>query len=178
MEHSSYTGRDRLFNHLTNRSIRDHWPEEVGTFGFNHAMGRAPQPAASEGGQAYFVSVPFSQWYFRNFVFDPETGLYMAENRHGPHQDAVTGEQVAVGNILVQFANMRVVDGEGRRVVDTVGAGTGYLINGGRYQPVRWAKDSHASPMRWYFPDGSPLTLRPGRIWICVFQANGTVIFE
>jgi len=175
-EHSSFTGSERLLAHLGNRRIRDYWQEDADAYGFNFSF-PGPQQAAY-GGQAYVVTVPFSQLYYRRFVFDPETGLYMAENRHGPHLDAETEEQVAVGNILVQFTTMRVIDGEGRRAVDTIGAGAGYLISGGRYQPVRWAKDSHTGPMRWYFPDGTPLTLSPGRVWICVFQANGNVIFE
>jgi len=181
LEHSSYTGRERLFTHVNNRSIRYYWPEDAAAFGFNFtqsAAGHHPVTAGPGNGQANIVRVPFSQWYVRTFIFDPETGLYMVEDRHGPHLDAETGGQVTVGNILVQFTNMRVVDAEGRRVVDTVGQGAGYLINGGQYQPVRWAKDSHTAPMRWYFPDGTPLTLRPGRVWVCVFQANGTVSFE
>jgi len=179
MEHSSFTGGERLFNHLNNRSIRDYWREDSEGYGFNFRHGGSnPAPVNTEGGRAYVVTVPFSQWYFRTFTFDPETGLYTAENRHGLHMDADTGEPVAVGNILVQFTSMRVVDGEGRRVVDTVGSGTGYLIYGGRYQPVTWAKDSHTAPMRWYFPDGTPLTMPPGRVWICVFQTHGSVVFE
>ena len=181
LEHSSYTGGERLLNHLENRGIRDYWQEDVGNFGFNFDFGGSHTQAVSldlEGGQANAVTVPFSQLYFRRFVFDPETGLYLAENRHGAHVDAETGEQVAVGNVLIQFTNMRVVDNVGRRTVDTVGSGTGYLISDGRYQPVRWAKDSHTAPMRWYFADGTPLTLAPGRVWICVFQANGNVTFE
>ena len=181
MEHSSYTGSERLFNHLNNRGIRNYWPEDAQAFGFSFAQGGArsnPVDMGTEGGQAYAFTVPFSQWYFRRFVFDPDTGLYLAENRHGAHLDAETGEQIAVSNVLIQFTNMRVVDGEGRRTVDTVGEGVGYWISGGRYRPVRWAKDSHTAPMRWYFPDGEPLVLTPGRVWICVFQANGTVVFE
>ena len=174
-EHSSFTGNERLTAHLANRGIRDYWPEDADAFGFEFIQGSRP---AVEGGQAYVVTVPFSALYYRRFIFDPETSLYMAENRHGQHMDAETGEQVGVSNILVQFTTMRVVDGEGRRVIDTVGEGTGHLISGGRYQPVRWAKDSHTDPMRWYFPDGTPLTLSPGRVWICVFQTGGSIIFE
>ena len=182
LEHSSYTGNERLFNHISNRGIRDYWPEDARAYGFSfvHGSDRSQQAESADigGGQAYVVTVPFSQLYARRFVFDPETGLYTAENRHGLHMDAETGEPVTVGNILVQLTNMRVVDGVGRRAVETVGEGTGYLISGGRYQPVRWAKDSHTAPMRWYFPDGTPLTMPPGRVWICVFQASGNVIFE
>jgi len=177
LEHSSYTGSARLFTHLENRNIRDYWNYESGGYGFDfrHSFVSSDD---FEGGQAYTVHVPFSALYFRRFVFDHETGLYFAENRQGPHMDAETGEQVGVGNILIQFTNMRVVDGVGRRTVDTVGSGEGYLVSGGRYQPVRWVKDSHVSPTRWYFADGTPLVLEPGRIWICVFQSNGNVVFE
>jgi len=184
LEHSSFTGGERLLTHIYNRSIRGYWPEDAQAYGFNFIpiTARSQQTTnegiGAESGQANIVTVPFSQWYYRRFVYDPATGLYMSENRHGPHRDAETGEQVTVGNILVQLTTMRVVDGEGRRVVDTVGEGAGYLISGGRYQPVRWAKDSHTAPMRWYFPDGTPLNLSPGRVWICVFQAQGSVIFE
>jgi len=180
LEHSSFTGRERLANHLGNRGIRDYWqmaPEDLG-FDFDVMAHHRAETVSLEGGQANAFTVPFSGLYFRRFVFDPETGLYMAENRHGPHLDAETGEQVAVGNVLIQFTSMRAIDGVGRLAIDTVGSGAGYLVSGGRYQPVRWAKDSHASPMRWYFADGTPLTLAPGRVWICVFRAAGSIEFE
>jgi len=175
IEHSSFTGSERLLAHVENRGIRDYWNNETGEYSFNFT--HIPQDTAI-GGQAYSVHVPFSALYFRRFEFDHDTGLYFAENRQGPHMDAETGEQVGVSNILVQFTGMRVIDAVGRRAVDTIGSGDGYLISGGRYQPVRWAKDSHTAPMRWYFPDGTPLILSPGRIWICVFQSNGNVVFE
>jgi len=180
-EHSSFTGRERLENHVYNRGIRDYWPSESAEYGFNFSqmpIQQAELTVDSIFGQAYSIHVPFSALYFRRFVFDPETGLYMAENRHGTHYDAETGEPVGFANVLIQLANMRVVDAVGRRTIDTVGSGDGYLVHGGRYQPVRWVKDSHVSPMRWYYPDGTPLVLQPGRVWICVFQSSGNVVFE
>ncbi|MCL2360962.1 MAG: DUF3048 domain-containing protein [Defluviitaleaceae bacterium] len=176
LEHSSYTGYERLFNHIENRGIRDYWHDSPDNFGFNFSF--FPPPFESEGGQAYVVTIPYSALYFRRFVFDHDTGLYMSENRQGEHMDAVTEEQVSVRNILIQFTPMRVIDGVGRRTVDTVGSGDGYLIHGGRYQPVRWARDSHTDPTRWYFPDGTPLVMHPGRVWVCVFQSTGNVVFE
>jgi len=175
IEHSSFTGNERLLNHVANRGIRDYWPEDAAGYGFNFTF--APQ-AEQVGGQAYMVHVPFSALYWRRFEFDPETGLYMAENRQGPHMDANTGEPVGTSTILIQFTSMRVIDGVGRRAVDTIGSGSGYMISGGRYQPILWAKDSHTAPTRWYFADGTPLQLAPGRVWICVFQSNGNVVFE
>ena len=176
IEHSSYTGNERLFTHIENRGIRDYWRDHPYDFGFGFNIW--PDVPNPEDGQAYIVNIPFSALYFRRFVYDPSTGLYMSENRQGQHMDALTQEQVSVSTILIQFTNMRVIDNVGRRSVDTVGSGSGYMIYGGRYQPVRWEKDSHTSPARWYFLDGTPLRLNPGRVWICVFQSNGNVVFE
>jgi len=179
LEHSSFTGREQLLTHFYNRGTRWYWRANPDEFGFDFNYSHVQTVLDSDaGGQAYIATVQFSAAYFRRFIFDHETGLYFLENRHGPYLDACTQEQVAVGNILVQFTNKRVVDAIGRRDVDTVGSGRGYLISGGRYQPVYWAKDSHEDPMRWYLPDGSSLRLQPGRIWICVFQSNGNVVFE
>ena len=176
-EHSSFTGGERLLAHIENRAIRDYWPEEPQEFGFNFHAHRGLQGELT-GGQAYNVVVPFSNWYYRRFVYCHETELYFLENRHGAHMEAETGEQIAVGNILIQFTSMRVVDAEGRQNVYTIGTGAGYLVSGGRFQAVNWAKDSHTAPTRWYFEDGSPLVMAPGRVWICVFQAHGDVFFE
>jgi len=176
LEHSSFTGQERLYTHIENRGIRDYWHYDSDNFGFNFNLW--PVEPELDSGQAYTVMVPFSALYFRNFVYDPERGLYLSENRQGQHMDALTQEQVAVSTILIQFTNMRVIDNVGRRAVDTVGSGPGYMVYGGRYLPVRWEKDSHTDPARWYFLDGTPLRLNPGRIWICVFQSNGNVVFE
>jgi len=179
LEHSSYTGNERLFNHLENRSIRDYWNYDSYDFGFDFTWPfTRPGEIDPEGGQAYTIFVPFSALYFRRFIFDHETGLYMAENRQGSHMDAETGEPVGVTTVLIQFTNMRVIDGVGRRTVDTVGSGPGYMVVSGRYVPVSWVKESHASPTRWYDQHGAPLELEPGRVWICVFQSNGNVVFE
>ena len=172
VEHSSYTGRERIATHLHSREIRDYVNDNPG-YGFTFGI----VPPYANAGVAEIVTVPFSTPYTRTFIFDQDTGLYMVENRHGPHQDAVTREQVAVANILIQITTKRVTGTLGQRTIGTVGEGEGFFVTGGQYRPVRWAKDSHVTPMRWYFTDGSPLVLSPGVTWICVFQTTGTVAF-
>ena len=171
IEHSSFTSWERIYNHLSSRNIRSTINESP-AFGFS--FGEVPEGE----GLAETIRVPFSPIYVRTFIFDPETGLYMVEYQHGPHLDAVTQEQIAVSNVLVQFVTKRVIGPYGRRAVGTVGEGTGYFATGGHYQPVRWVKESATSPMRWYFEDGTPLVLTPGRTWVNVFQTTGEVTFE
>ena len=172
LEHSSYTGWERIQNHMTSRNIREYINDSP-AYGFTFGV-VAAQPA----GVANVVRVPFSVPYTRTFIFDPDLGAYMVENRDGALQDAETADQVAVHNILIQLTTLRVTGTLGQRTVGTVGEGEGFWVTGGKYHPVRWAKDSHTSPMRWYHMDGSPLALTPGVTWICVFQSSGTVVFE
>jgi len=172
LEHSSYTSRQRLIDHINGRSIR-FYVNESPYYGLN--FGEVPEEP--DAGVAHTVRIPFSVPYVRRFIFDQETGLYLVENRDGPTQDAETQEQAAVANILIQITTKRVTGTLGQRTVGTVGTGYGYFVTGGYYRPVRWAKDSHTQPMRWYFDDGTPLVLAPGVTWICVFQNTGTVEF-
>jgi hypothetical protein len=173
LEHSSYTSWQRMFTHIDSRGIRDYINED-----FVHGFTFGEVPENPNGGIANSVTVPFSVPYIRTFIFEPETGLYFVEYRDGPLKDAETAEQVTVTNILIQQTTKRVTGSLGQRTIGTVGEGNGFLVTGGTYRPVRWAKDSHTSPMRWYFEDGSPIVLAPGVTWICVFQVTGTVTFE
>jgi len=165
LEHSSYTSYERMNTHMEARSIRDFASDNPA---YEFVFGAMQEG----GGIAETVIVPFSQGYRRFFNVDPQTMWYWVENRDGPHVDAETREQVKVANVLIQLTTMRVIDGEGRRDVQTLGEGDGFLITGGRYFPVRWVKEGHAIPTRWYFGDGSPLVLSPGPTWICVVQSN------
>lgn len=176
VEHSSYTGRQQIKVHVESNEIRNLMDGDF-AFGFSFA----PHSEGSESlGQAHRIVVPFSANYTRTFIFDEEYGHYLVENREGALRDAETEEQVTTANILIQLTSMHIIAGdyEGRRNVRTVGEGRGYLVTGGKHYLVRWEKESHTTPTRWFFEDGLPLTLTPGSTWICVFQSTGTVVFE
>ncbi|MCL2456746.1 MAG: DUF3048 domain-containing protein [Defluviitaleaceae bacterium] len=173
-EHSSYTGREQLETHFSQTNIRNKIGDDK-SFGFN--FGKIP---AEKIGDAKKIIVPFSQNYRRTFIFCDEEKIYLVENRDGAHRDALDATQVSVANVLIQFAAMNIIAGDeaGRRNIRTVGEGMGRLAANGEYFSVRWTKDSAASPTRWYFDDGTPLVLSPGKTWVCVFQTNGNVSFE
>jgi len=173
LEHSSYTSRERLERHIESREIRYEINDNP-DFGFTFSD-TIPIPATDFAAR---VTVPFSAGYTRTFVLDPETRLYMVSNRHGTHDDAETREQAAVTNILIQQTEKRVIDNAGRRSVTTIGEGTGYFITDGLVRPVTWTRESLTSPMRWYFENGEPLVMQPGRTWINVLQSNAAVVFE
>jgi hypothetical protein len=176
LEHSSYTASAPLRAVLADREARTQIAPGF-DFGFAFSVGEGP--AYRRVDEALRVTVPFSRNYTRTFVYDPETALYTVYNREGIHVDAENGEPVLVRNIIIQSVRTYVIAGdtEGRRDVQTIGEGQGLLVKDGYYERVRWEKDDHFDPIRWYYLDGAGIELSPGRTWVCVFQENGTVIF-
>jgi len=179
IEHSSYTGMEQLETAMETRNIRRERLEDD-NMGFAFNLDEVPFEtiALASGGDfspCLELTVPFSQGYPRRFVYDPETMTYAVYNVHGPHIDEDIEDeeeaQLHVTNILVQHTRMWLTgDAEGRREVVTIGSGTGYLAAEGGIVNVRWERDSHQTPTRWYFMNGEPITLIPGQTWINVLQ--------
>ena len=177
VEHSSFTSWERLNGHIDSRDVRGFFngdANERPNYGF--VFGAWPLGQESMFSDVSRVVVPFARDIYTAFVLDDDTGLYYVEHARGPWMDAAR-TQASVRNILVQRTAIRVVDDEGRRNVTTVGSGTGFLVRDGLVFNVRWEKASHAAPMQWFFEDGSPIVLAPGRTWINVLQTSAAPEF-
>lgn len=174
LEHSSFTGAERLFQRVESWDIRATF---TNTHDFRLLFGEFPENIEPLGNANHFT-VPFSTAYPRIFVFDQESGYYLVENFDGPMLDATTREQVAVVNVLIQLTTVSVADNIGRQAITTVGSGNGYFATSGEVFSVRWEKSSHTDPMRWYFENGEPIVLVPGSTWINVIQSSANINFE
>ena len=179
VEHSSFTGKQELFEHIESMDIRGYFNGDVNQnpgYGFN--FGDVPIGQASIHSDISNVVIPFANATYTSFTMDYDTGHYFVSHARGPWLDAIDMAHVKVANVLVQHTGIWVVDNEGRRSVTTVGSGTGYLVRDGLVFNVRWEKSSHASPMQWFFEDGTPLVLASGRTWINVLQTSAQPEFH
>ncbi|MCD8149967.1 MAG: DUF3048 domain-containing protein [Clostridiales bacterium] len=105
------------------------------------------------------------------FVYNQETGLYDRYQYGAAQTDAITGEQLAVKNILIQVCDWYTADSEkGYLSVTTTGTGNGYYITNGAAIPVTWSKDSQTDATRYYDADGNEITLNQGKTWVCIVQ--------
>ena len=173
LEHSSFTGRDELLEHINSRDIRGYFNGDIHlnpSYGFSFGAAQSWQERVHSGISK--VVIPFSTASNTIFEMDYYTGLFMVSHSRGPWMDESTREQVNVANILIQLTDVRVADHEGRRNVTTVGSGIGYLVRNGQVFNAIWVKNDHTSPMQWFFEDGTPLVLAPGRTWINVLQSS------
>ncbi len=129
------------------------------------------------GETALQVIVPFSKYQMSEFAYDEEKKVYWRAQTGKPHVDIENGEQLSVKNIIIQFADIRVIAGDdaGRREVNLVGKGTGLYISGGKSVPITWSKKDHHTPTVFKDEGNNILHLNKGKTWICVFSKDRKV---
>jgi hypothetical protein len=89
-----------------------------------------------------------------------------------PHIDALNGQQIAVENVLLQFAEVLPAnvepDSAGNPVMDTIlrGENTARLFHSGQVFEGTWSKEHDRAKTEYRLPDGSPMPFRQGRVWV------------
>lgn len=111
------------------------------------------------------ITIPYSNYQISEFRFN--NGLYERYQSGLEHIDEETGEILTFNNVVVQYAKTAVIDSEGRRSVDLITTGEGKLFKNGEVFDITWEKDDEHSSTQWYL-DGEPMTLTPGKTFVCV----------
>ncbi len=94
------------------------------------------------------------------------------------YTDIEQDEDIMVSNIIIQFADSRVVDDVGRRDIDIVGSGQGKYVSKGEVIPISWEKESETGETVYYDEDGEPIKLYPGQTWVNIIEENNVSFGE
>lgn len=112
-------------------------------------------------------------------TYDPASGLYL-KNLHGKAQtDALTGQQLAFANVIVQNTTWAQADSHGYlafQMLDT--AQDGYYFTKGKCIHIRWKKTTDYEPTRYYDDAGNEIQLNTGKTYIAIAQAGKPVAFR
>ena len=107
------------------------------------------------------------------FEYHEDDGLYYRYEFGNPQKDAVTDEQLAVRNIILQECNSHIMDtGNGTLDVDYMSGGKGKYISNEKAVDITWKKDSDTSPTRYYDASGNEITLNQGKTWVCIIPSD------
>lgn len=106
-----------------------------------------------------------------SFEYNEEDGLYYRYQYGAAHVDGNDNSQLTCKNIILQVCDWQVMDQEaGYLNVDTTSGGHGYFITNGKMMPITWSKDSVTAPTKYYYEDGTEITLNQGKTWVCIIQ--------
>jgi len=121
------------------------------------------------------IVIPYNSTYTVSYQYQPESMKYIRFVNSEPHIDAKTKKQLAVDNIIIQFAETKIIDQEGRLAVDFVGKGIGLLFFKGNSTEITWEKPDLRARTLFLDKEGNRIALTPGNVWIQIVPSGLTV---
>ncbi|MBO4458019.1 MAG: DUF3048 domain-containing protein [Butyrivibrio sp.] len=106
--------------------------------------------------------------------YDAEKGVYLKTLYGNAQKDAVTGEQLAFTNVIIQRTYHEVRDDNGYlayQMRDTTQ--DGYFITKGKMIHITWEKKDDYTPTAYFDDKGEEITLNTGKTMIFVVQEKG-----
>ena len=120
------------------------------------------------GGKADNKSNGFSKVQAR-FEYNEEDGLYYRYEYGDKQIDELTGEQLAYTNVIFQYCHGGVRDENDYLAFACHGKGYKVQVfSGGRMVEGTWEREADELPARYLDENGEPITINPGKTWICV----------
>lgn len=112
--------------------------------------------------------------------YNEEEGVYYKWLLNTKQYDAATDnqEQLTFSNVIIQMAEMEVLDAKGYLDFTITGTGKGYYCTKGRMIPITWTKTSTTSPTKYYDADGNEITLNTGKTYIAISPTDKEPVFE
>ena len=166
LEYSAMTSGEKMldraqrlkFSLTTDRQAPFSFGEETGSI-----------PASS-------VMVYLSRLQQINFQYKAEEGLYYKYNGKDLSDPHVTadGVQLTATNVIVMYDSFfQEIDSAPITYSFTLERGSGYLYSSGTGRAIQWSRT--ADGLRYTEEDGSPLTVAPGKTYVClVNEINST----
>ena len=112
-------------------------------------------------------------------TYDAEKGVYLKTLYGNPQKDAVTGEQLAFANVVIQRAYREVRDDNGYlayQMHDTTR--DGYFITKGKMIHVTWEKTDDYGPTTYYDDKGNEVGFNTGKTMIFVVQESNASFYK
>ncbi|TFG92170.1 MAG: DUF3048 domain-containing protein [Candidatus Atribacteria bacterium] len=118
------------------------------------------------------IVILYNNIYKVSYRYQPNSAKYLRFMNDEPHIDAKTKVQLAIDNIIIQFAETKVIDKEGRLAVDFIGKGKGLLFFKGSSEEIIWEKQDLQSRTIFMYKEGNRIALTPGSVWIQIVPSD------
>jgi hypothetical protein len=152
--------------------------EKSGSFSpwkFGSELPRDQRPAEPKT-----ITIPFSSASYEvRYEYSPEQNVYERFNGGEEHIDAATSQPLTVRNVVVQFAEVSLLDPvSGRLEVITQGEGRAVVFHDGTASEGTWRREPGSGRTRFFDSAGAEVNFIPGNIWIHVLPTDRTLEYN
>ncbi len=123
------------------------------------------------------LTIPYGRGYTARFDYDPKTGRYRRFIDGRPAVDGLTGDQIEVAAVIVQYARWwQVYEGPILTSrMELTGEGKITIFAAGTQTDGTWYRPDPSGPMQLADQEGHQVRLPAGRVWISLLPVDRTV---
>ena len=104
------------------------------------------------------------------FEYNEDDNLYYRYQYGDKHVDELSGNQLAVTNVIFQYCHGEVRDSKDYLAFGCHGD-NGYkvqIFTNGKMVEGTWKRDADSTPAQYFDENGNPIVLNRGKTWICI----------
>lgn len=131
-----------------------------------------------EGLEANDIIINYRNNNTTEYNYDLENKVYKRKKDGENHIDEIDNTEIIAKNIIIQEANTRVLDSEGRLEIQLIGEGKAKYITNGKVIDIEWFKDSKQGKTKYHDLNGAEVILNPGVTWIQIVEPKTVVEIE
>lgn len=174
LEHTLYSTGENINKMLDDKGWRRSLKNHTGLWA-NFRDAAAPYTPAQ--GVCNAVTIPVSNIFKPGFTYDATTKMYKKTQDGDPHNDYVTGEQVAVKNVFICQTTVSYRPDNLHMDID-LSSGKGYYLSEGGYQEINWSKGSRTNALVFKDATGNTLMPNAGTSWVIFVRKSATIQFS
>ena len=173
-EHSLFTSSDKVIEYTSKLGYES---THSGTFDYGLSFTENPD-LGSSATSAATVNVSFEGIKDTSFTYHTDTGNYTGYQYGTDLIDGTTSQAVQFKNLLVLYAESKILDDYGRRSFNLDTTGTGHFICNGKTVPIKWSHSGTGSVFKYTLEDGTPLELGVGKTYIAIVPTGSTITMQ
>jgi len=124
------------------------------------------------------VTIEYSTYTTTKYVYDSENMVYKQYMSNVAQNDAVTGKQYTVKNIITYKVRNSSIDSHDRQTLYNTGTGEGYYITNGKAIKIKWVKNDRSSKTKYTDLSGNELIVNDGNTWIHIEPSDKKLNIE
>ncbi len=179
-------GSDYRTRLQTGTELLRKWLAAIGAERAPHIRGFTFGDVPAGGAPASIINIPYPQVTGSQvlYQYDATSGRYLRFLGGQPHLDGADGTQLALDNVIVQFAPHEITDiiedslGSRSIRINLFGSGKAILFRNGLAFEGSWRSDSQGDTPRFFDQNGQELPLKPGHTWISVVPLDYPIAYQ